>query len=152
MIEIKEHINKGCFLIILLTLVAPLSTFAQEPLSAESVNAMHLQAAESDAKKDADNDMRRSVPFFTGMGSAFAGVMCLGLTERTLRTPLLLFSDLQGVGCCTLAAAGALPFVCALIMHRNNLPPPPIERLIGKRPEYVKAYVDAYGKKNAIQT
>ena len=145
MIEIKEHINIGCFLILLLTLLAPLLTFAQEPLPVEDVNAMRLQAAESDAKKDADSDMRRSVPFFTGMGSAFAGVMCLGLTERSLHT---LPSDLQeGIGCCALAAAGALPFAGALIMHRNNPPPPPIERLIGKHPEYVKAYVDAYGKK-----
>ena len=145
MSEIKKHINIGCFLIILLTLLAPLSTFAQEPLSAEDVNATRLQAAESDAKKDADNDMRRSVPFFTGMGSAFAGVTCLGLTEFTRSA---LPSDLlQGVGCCAVLAAGASPFVLALVTHHNNPPPPPIERLIGKHPEYVKAYVDAYGKK-----
>ena len=145
MIENKEYIHIRCFLIILLTLVVSLSTFAEEPLAVEDVNATRLQAAESDAKKDADNDMRRSVPFFTGMGSAFAGVMCLGLTELTLRT---FPSDLQeGIGCCAIAAAGALPFVGALIMHRNNPPPPPIERLIGKHPEYVKTYIDAYGKK-----
>ena len=144
MIEIKAHINKGCFLIIVLTLFAPVLTFAQDSVAVEGVNAMRLQAAESDAKKDADNDMKRSVPFFTGMGSAFAGVMCLGLTERTLRT---LPTDPRGVGCCALAAAGTLPFAFALIMHRNNPPPPPIERLIGKHPEYVKTYIDAYGKK-----
>ena len=135
---------KRCFLILLLTLIAPLLTFAQAPLRGEDVNATRLQAAESDAKKDADKDMRRSVPFFTGMGSAFAGVMCLGLTERMLRT---LPSDPRGVGCCVLAAAGTLPFAFALITHHNNPPPPPIERLIGKHPEYVKAYVDAYGNK-----
>ena len=139
------HIFSGFTIILLLTLLAPVFTFAEEPLPVEDVNAMRLQAAESDAKRDADNDMKRSVPFFTGMGSAFAGVMCLGLTERSLHT---LSTDLQeGIGCCALAAAGALPFAGALIMHRNNPPPPPIERLIGKHPEYVKAYVDAYGKK-----
>ena len=32
MTAIKAHINTGCFLIMFLTFVAPLFTFAQEPL------------------------------------------------------------------------------------------------------------------------
>ena len=144
MTVIKVHINTGCFLLILLTLLAPSLNFAEEPLAVEDVNATRLQAAESDAKQDADNDMRRSVPFFTGMGSAFAGVMCLGLTERSFST---LPSDIQSLECCALIAAGSAPFAFALVKHHNTPPPPPIERLIGKHPEYVKAYVDAYEKK-----
>lgn len=143
MTEVKEPINTGCFLLILLTFLSPLRTFGQEPLAVEDVNAMRLQAAESDAKKDADNDMKRSVPFFTGMGSAFAGVMCLGLTERTLRTSPS-DSSIQSLGCCALIAAGSAPFAFALVKHHNDPPDPPIERLIGKHPEYVRAYIDAY--------
>ena len=74
MIKIKEHINKGYILIIFLTLVAPLFTFAQEPLAVEDVNAMRLQA-ESDAKKDVGKVTKGLTPFAMGMGSAFAGGM-----------------------------------------------------------------------------
>ena len=129
---------KRCFLILLLTLIAPLLTFAQEPLRVEDVNALRLKA-ESDAKKDADEDMRPA-PFFTGMGSAFASGTCLALTFRALPS---IGSD---VGVTALTIAGCLPVVLAL--ERYDTPPhPPIERLIGKHPQYVKAYVDAYTEK-----
>ena len=131
---------KRCFLILLLTLVAPCLTFAQEPLGIEDVKALRLKAAESDAKKDADKDMRKPAPFITGMGSAFASGTCLALTFRALPS---IGSD---VGVTALTIAGCLPVVLAL--ERYDTPPhPPIERLIGKHPEYVRAYVNAYKKK-----
>lgn len=43
-------------------LVAPLLTFAQEPLGVEDVNVLRLKMAESNAKKDADKDMRKPAP------------------------------------------------------------------------------------------
>ena len=131
---------KRCFLILLLTLIAPLLTFAQEPLRVEGVKALRLKAAESDAKKDANKDMRKLAPFITGMGSAFASGTCLVMTFRTL--PL----GGSEVGCTALVVSGALPVVLAL-NHYDTLPHPPIERLIGKHPEYVRAYVDTYSKK-----
>ena len=131
---------KRCFLILLLTLIAPLLTFAQEPLRVEDVKALRLKAAESDAKKDANKDMRKSAPFITGMGSAFATGTCLVMTFRTL--PFIEPS----LRCCALAAAGVSPFFLAF-NHYDTPPHPPIERLIGKHPEYVKAYVEAYKKK-----
>ena len=140
MTAIKAHINTGCFLIMFLTLVAPLFTFAQEPLGGENVNAPHLKSAESDAKQDADTDMRRPAPFFMGMGSAFASGTCLGLTYRALP-----FGG-PAVGCTALIAAGVLPFFLAFNYY-DTPPHPPIDRLIGKHPEYVRAYVDAYRKK-----
>ena len=131
--------KRYCF-IILLTLVAPLFTFAQEPLGGEDVNPLHLKAAESDAKKDADKDMRKSTPFITGMGSAFASGTCLAMTFRALPS---IGSDVGGTA---LTIAGCLPIVLAL--ERYDTPPhPPVERLIGKHPEYVRAYVDAYREK-----
>ena len=130
---------KRCFLILLLTLIAPLLTFAQAPLRGEDVNALHLKA-ESDAKKDADKDMRKPAPFITGMGSVFASGTCLALTFRALP------SIGSEVGVTVLTIAGCLPVVLAL--ERYYTPPhPPIERLIGKHPQYVKAYVDAYREK-----
>ena len=130
---------KRCFLVLLLTLIAPLLTFAQEPLRGEDVNAQRLKA-ESDAKKDADKDMRKPAPFITGMGSVFASGTCLALMFRALP------SIESEVGCTALTIAGCLPIVLALERY-DTAPYPPIERLIGKHPQYVKAYVDAYREK-----
>ena len=131
---------KRCFLILLLTLIAPLLTFAQEPLRVEDVKALRLKAAESNAKKDADKDMRKPAPFITGMGSVFATGTCLAMTVRALP-----FGG-PAVGCTALLAAGISPFFLAF-NHYDTPPHPPIERLIGKHPEYVRAYVEAYRKK-----
>ena len=120
---------KRCFLMFLLTLIAPLLTFAQEPLRVEGVKALRLKAAESDAKKDANKDMRKPAPFITGMGSAFATGTCLVMTFRTL--PFIEPS----LGCCAFAAAGVSPFFLMLVKHYNTPPHPSIERLIGKHPE-----------------
>ena len=143
MTEIKEYINKGCFLILLLTLGAPVLTFAQEPLAVEDVNAMRLQA-ESDAKKDVGKVTKWLTPFAMGTGSAFAGVMCGIMTGCTVGW----VSDAPNFACCAVAAAGSsLSFFLPLLKHYNSPPRPPIERLIGKHPEYVKIYTDVYGKK-----
>ena len=143
MTKIKGHINKGCFFIILLTLVVPFLTFAQEPLEVADVNALRLKA-ESDAKKDAGQMMTVLTPFIMGMGSAFASAMC-GLMTGCLASEVSPgVSD--GVGC-ALVAVGASPFFLMLVNHYNTPPHPPIERLIGKPPEYVKAYTVAYSKK-----
>ena len=144
MIEIKQHINKEYILIILLTLVAPLLTFAEEPLGVEDVNAMRLQA-ESDAKKDVGKITTALTPFAMGMGSAFAGAMSGVMTACC--TNLVASDELGEAACVFAGVAGASPFFLALVKHYNAPPPPPIERLIGKPPEYVKAYTDTYGKK-----
>ena len=143
MTKIKGHINKDCFLIILLTLVVPLLTFAQEPLGVEDVNALRLKA-ESDAKKDAGKVMTVLTPFGMGMGSVFAGGMS-GLMTGCI-TDEIYPNAPEAVGCAVLAV-GASPFFLALLKHYNTAPHPPIERLIGKHPEYVSTYVDAYSKK-----
>ena len=131
---------KRYFLILLLMLVAPFLTVAQEPLRVEDVKALRLKTAESNGKKDADNDMGKRVPFITGMGSAFASGTCLAMTFRALP-----FGG-PAVGCTALIAAGVSPFFLAF-NHYDTPPHPPIERLIGKHPEYVSTYVEAYNKK-----
>ena len=131
---------RRCFLILLLTLMVPLLTFAQEPLRGEDVNALRLKAAESDAKKDADKDMGKPAPFITGMGSVFASGTCLAMTFRALPS---IGSDVGGTA---LTIAGCLPIILALERY-DTAPHPPIERLIGKHPQYVRAYVDAYREK-----
>ena len=117
----------------------PVLTFAQEPLGIENVNALRLKTAESDAKKDADKDMRPA-PFITGMGSVFASGTCLAMTFRALPS---VGSDVGGTA---LTIAGCLPIILALERY-DTAPHPPIERLIGKHPQYVRAYVDAYREK-----
>ncbi|MDE0688040.1 MAG: hypothetical protein OXI61_07740 [Candidatus Poribacteria bacterium] len=143
MTKINGYINKGCFLIFLLTVVAPLLTFAQEPLGEEDVNALRLKA-ESDAKKDAGKVMTVLTPFVMGMGSAFAGAMS-GVMTGCITDEI--YPNLPEAVGCAVVAVGASPFFLALVKHYNTSPYPPIEKLIGKHPEYVKAYVNAYSKK-----
>ena len=143
MIEIKGYINKGFFLILLLTVVAPLLTLAQEPLGGEDINGLRLRA-ESDAKGDAGKVMTVLTPFVMGMGSAFAGAMS-GVMTGCITNEFYPNAP-EAVGC-ALVAVGASPFFVALVKHYNTPPYPPIERLIGKHPEYVKAYVKAYSRK-----
>ena len=143
MTKIKRHINTGCFFIILLTLVVPLLTFAQEPLAVEDINTLRLQA-ESDAKKDASQVMTVLTPFVTGIGAAFAGAMS-GLVTGCIASAVSPgASDRVG---CAFVAVGSSPFFLMLVNHYNTPPHPPIERLIGKHPEYVSTYIDAYNKK-----
>ena len=143
MIEIKLHINKGCLLILLLTFIVSFLTFAQEPLEVEDINALRLRA-ESDAKKDVDQIMTVLTPFGMGIGSAFAGAMS-GLVTGCIASEVYPgASDRVG---CALVAVGSSPFFLMLIKHYNTPPHPSIERLIGKRPEYVSTYVDIYNKK-----
>ena len=143
MTKIKGYINKGFFLILLLTLVAPLLTLAQEPLAVEDINALRLKA-ESDAKKDAGKVMTVLTPFVMGMGSAFAGAMS-GVMTGCITDEM--YPDMPEVVGCAFVAVGASPFFLALLKHYNTPPYPPIERLIGKHSEYVKAYVNTYSKK-----
>ena len=143
MIEIKGYINKGFFLILLLTVVAPLLTLAQEPLAVEDINALRLRA-ESDAKKDAGKIMTVLTPFVTGIGSVFAGGMS-GLMTGCFANEI--YPDAPEAVCCALVAVGSSPFFFGLVNHYNTPPHPPIERLIGKHPEYVSTYVDTYSKK-----
>ena len=147
MTEIREHINKGCFLILLLTLVAAFPTLAQESVAVEDIHALRLRA-ESDAKKDAHKIMTVLTPFVMGIGSALAGAMS-GLMTGCLASEMYpSASDRVG---CALVAVGGSPFFLALLKHYNTPPHPPIERLIGKHPEYVTAYVDTYNKKMRVR-
>ena len=141
MTKIKGHINKDGFLVLLFTLVVPLLAFAQEPLAVEDINALRLRA-ESDAKKDAGGVMTVLTPFVMGMGSAFAGAMSGVMTGCITVSP----NTPEAVGC-ALVTVGASPFFFALLKHYNTAPHPPIERLIGKHPQYVRAYVNTYSKK-----
>ena len=143
MTKIKRHINTGCFFIILLTLVVPLLTFAQEPLAVEDINTLRLQA-ESDAKKDAGQIMTVLTPFVAGIGAAFAGAMS-GLVTGCIASEV--YPGIPDEVGCALVAVGGSPFFLMLVNHYNTPPHPPIERLIGKHPEYVSTYVDTYNKK-----
>ena len=147
MSKIKEHINKECFLIILLMLVAPPLTFAQQTLAVEDVKALHL-AAESDAKRDVNKDIAGFTPFVTGLGSTLAGGMVGTITGCSILTSTSFEAQTQ-----ELLAAGAFitatssAFFLALLMYYNDPPHPPIKRLLGKHSEYIKAYVVAYRQK-----
>ena len=136
--KIKRHIRTGCYLILLLTLVVPLLTFAQEPLAVEAMNTLRLQAV-SDAKKDAGQIMTVLTPSVTGIGAAFAGPMC-GLVTGCIVGEM--YPGIPEEVGCALVVVGSSPVFLMLVNHYNTPPHPPIERLIGKHPEYVSTYVD----------
>ena len=140
--------NNVYFLVILLTLVAPLLVFAQQdPLAVEDVNALRLRA-ETDAKRDASQDITGFRPFFTGIGAGFAGGMCAIMTGCTVANAYSNVSESVWIGSVIVSST---TFVAPLIWYYNNPPYPPVERLIGEHPEYIEAYVNAYGRKSRFR-
>ena len=100
------------------------------------------------AKADAESDARRDVNLLTyfgaGASAPFAAAMC-GLTGVCLYDLIAEFRDatLPCIG----SAMGAAAVMNLLIGYYIGSPNPPPERLIGKSPEYVTFYADAYREK-----
>ena len=111
------------------------------PLAAQ--HPIHLQAkaaAESDAKRDVEV----LTSFTTGMGATFAAAMC-GLMTGFIAD--LTLGDGEDELFYLTAAVSAAGSFSLLLRYRICPPYPPPERLIGKSPEYVTFYADAYRKR-----
>ena len=104
---------------------------------------IHLQA-KGDAESDASHDVNLLAYFGAGMSAPFAAAMC-GMTSLCLYD---LYIGYEGdYFPCIGASIGAGGVLGMLIGHYIRPPNPPPERLIGKSPEYVKFYADAYSAK-----
>ena len=118
-------------------------TFAQQNPKYEDERA----AAKADAERDADNDVNKFTWFYfsslAGIGAVLPGGCSLGLAE--LGSDSLSAEDkLIGSLCmCGGSIVAFLPAVLAISIK----PTPPSERLLGKSPEYIDAYVDIYVRK-----
>ena len=100
--------------------------------------------AKADAESDASRDLSLLAHFGAGMSAPFAAATC-GVTGLCLYDMAIGYEG--NYFPCVGASVGAAVVFSALIAYYIRPPNPPPERLIGKSPEYVKFYADAYRSK-----
>ena len=111
-----------------------------EYMPLEEQNPIRLQA-KADAESDAKRDVDVLAYFGRGMSATFAAGMCGLMTGFIADLTLGYGQDDLFYLTASMSAAGAFSL---LIRYYIRPPNPPPERLIGKSPEYVKFYADAY--------
>lgn len=151
-----------CWMVVL-TFTMPFTTFAQQdPVRTEipdaSPAAPDMKAMSHEVKtaaeRDASNAINKYIWFQGGMG-----LTCLGAGTFTCGAVVansigLNFSSCGAIATFTGCAAigGAIPPV-GLFMINKSKPKIPLERLMGKSPEYVRFYTDTYTRKTqSLQT
>ena len=132
--------------------MATLFLFTAVSVSSTQQNSLHAQA-EADAHKDVNHDMKESLWFLSGLvGSS---VCCAGGGVGAFLAGLLLgdfniFPDegpsMEGCIITSGIFCGVLTVPTAIFIYPHN-PSPPLERLLGKSPEYIKVYLQAYRSK-----
>ena len=153
----------------LVTLMVSTLTFSMSSISVAQQNLVQTEvtkaAAEQDAKvvnfeakiaaeQDASKDINRFLWFGAGIGACciaapiggFAGCLVGELIAPTNSSGLLYFEIGTGatVGFFVGAAVGTLAPLIGISSYKGHPPP---ERLIGKSPEYVEFYTNAYRAK-----
>ena len=165
--DVRFHVLVFCMAVLVFSL--PFATYAQQnsvPVAAETAAAQDANAIRFEAKvaaeRDASNDINKLSWFGAGVGTLAAG--CLGATVGMFvfnfiapppepRLDFMPLLDISGgavvVGCVGFAAGLILPIRA---IYKYQSPPPP-ERFIGKSPEYVEFYTDAYmAKSRSLRT
>ncbi len=128
--------------------------FPSTPVAANSPNlykkyeniphgSIPLQA-KADAESDASRDVSLLAHFGAGMSAPFAAATC-GVTGLCLYDMAIGYEE--NYFSCVGASVGTAVVFSTLIAYYIRPPNPPPERLIGKSPEYVKFYADAYRSK-----
>ncbi|MDE0401756.1 MAG: hypothetical protein OYL97_10810 [Candidatus Poribacteria bacterium] len=138
-----------------LTFSAPFVTLAQQnPIQTEAEVAAGLLAAKTAAEQDASNDVNRLLWFGAGMGLAAMGITVGALTgclvgsainpetEGWYGVPVP--NEAQVIGPLVGSTLGCLASPIGISRYSSN---PPVVRLLGKSPEYVEAYTNAYRAK-----
>ncbi len=111
---------------------------AQLPLAEQdSIRPQAKAAAAADAKRDVEV----LASFGAGMSATFAAGMCGLMTGFIADSTLGQGQDDLFYLTASMSAAGTFSL---LLQYYLRPPNPPPERLIGKSPEYVKFYADAY--------
>ena len=132
--------------------ITTLLLFSTLPVSFAQQNSVQTQA-EADAHRDVNRDMRESLWFTAGLVGSSVGTVT-GCASGILGGILIadfniLPNDVPpvescGIGGIFLFGILAVPISVHLYPHS---PRPPPERLLGKTPEYVTAYTQAYRSK-----
>ena len=133
---------------LLLVSMIPVS-FAQENLTEAQATA--------DAHRDVNQDMKESLWFMSGLvgssvGFAAGGIgACLSglIIDFNPDTSCIYAVSDDPMTSCSIAGAifcGALVVPAAVFIYPHK-PSPPLERLLGKSPEYIDAYLHAYRSK-----
>ena len=160
--RIRSIFHIFAVLTVMLTISAPFVTFAQqnsgqhetEDAVTQDIDALRLEAKAA-ADQDARSDVNTGLWFCAGVGVLCIGSTVGGLTGFGVGSiinskrdsgdyigwAILFPNTTQIVGMFVGAAVGVLG---PPIRIYNYQPNPPPERLIGKSPEYVEFYVDAY--------
>ena len=123
--------------------MAALLLFSTLPVSLAQQNFIRANA-NADAIRDADRDMKRTWWFMFGLAGStagfatgFVGGCFIGATEVDNSLTCIIPGTL---------VLGILAMPAAVYLYPHTVNPPP-ERLLGKSPEYVQAYAQAYKSK-----
>ena len=146
----------------LLTFSAPFVTLAQEnrghaevseASAAQDTNALRLEVKAA-AEQDASGDVNRLLWFGAGMGLAAVGITIgtgVGCLVSALMNPEIddwygvpVPNETQVIGTLIGSTLGCLASPIGISRYPLN---PPVVRLLGKSPEYVESYTNAYRAK-----
>lgn len=148
--RVKSILHTAVFFITMLTCSLPLVALAQqnsvqaeaEAAAAQAVDAVRL-AAIAAAELDASSDINKLACVGIGAGAALVGGWCGALFVGDSYVSPSWPEVVTIIG----GLAGGTGILSALIGSYIYLPNPPPEKLIGKSPEYVMFYADAYRAK-----
>ena len=133
-------------------LMTTLLIFSMMPVSFAQQQSLQAEA-EADAHTDVNRDMRESLWFLSGLVGSSVGAVtgCLsGILGGMLIADFnILPNDVPPVESCGLGGIllfGILAVPIGVHLYPHSPRPPP-ERLLGKSPEYVAAYTQAYRSK-----
>ena len=154
------------FCIAVLTFTMPFATLAQhnsvrvaaETAAAQDANTIRFDAKVA-AERDANSDIDKLLWFAAGVGTCCIGGGIGGLAggfignfiaprDPSAPSGLMPFDDISGgavVGGCVGITVGLILPIRAIYNYQASPPP---ERLIGKSPEYVEFYTNAYAAKS----
>ena len=117
---------------------------------AQNANTVAMEA-EAAAERDVSSDTNRIFWFGAGFAAFAIGCPvggCLGCGVGSIADPSYFYDSTgQGVGSIVGLTAGVV--IPLVRIYNYQLHPPP-KRLIGKSPEYVKFYTDAYKTKTRL--
>ena len=133
-------------------LMTTLLIFSMMPVSFAQQQSLQAEA-EADAHRDVNRDMRESLWFMSGLVGSSVGAVtgCLSgiLGGMLIGDFNILPNDVPPVESCGLGGIllfGILAVPISVHLYPHTPRPPP-ERLLGKTPEYVATYTQAYRSK-----
>ena len=129
-------------------LIATLLFFSTMPVSLAQQNAVEAQA-EADASVDMSDRSKAKWFLLGGLGST-AGCLLGCVGGSLLGAPTYSNSDTQAnFACAGAVLLGVCAVPIAVFRYPHNVTPPP-ERLLGKSPEYIETYTQAYKSRTVL--